>query len=434
MEEVDLKNIEFYEETEFKETEIGPLPKDWEVVRLGDVINTIKGKKPNIILNNWKDKVLPYLTAEYIRDKKISEYVPVSYNNNFVFVQSNDIILIWDGSNAGDVFIDYEGVLASTMIRIRPNNKNLSEKYLFYFLKTKFDLLNQKTTGSTIPHVNKNLFYSLEIPLPPISEQQKIAYVLSAIQEAKEKTERVIEATKNLKKSLMKHLFTYGPVPLSDIDKVELKETEIGPLPTHWQVVRLEEIFDVKQGKQLSSKESKENKILKPFLRTSNVLWNKIILSQISYMYFSEQEFEELKLKKGDILVCEGGDVGRTAIWKDEIKECSYQNHLHRLRAKNENIKNYFFSYWMEYGILHKKLYLNDANRTTIPNLSSSRLKSFDIPLPPLPEQQKIAEILSSVDEKIQKEEERKKALENLFKSMLHNLMTGKIRIKKMEV
>jgi type I restriction enzyme S subunit len=232
----------------------------------------------------------------------------------------------------------------------------------------------------------------------------------------------------------MKHLFTYGPVPLSDIDKVELKETEIGPLPTHWQVVRLEEIFDVKQGKQLSSKESKENKILKPFLRTSNVLWNKIILSQISYMYFSEQEFEELKLKKGDILVCEGGDVGRTAIWNDEIKECSYQNHLHRLRAKNENIKNYFFSYWMEYGILHKKLYLNDANRTTIPNLSSSRLKSFDIPLPPLSEQQKIAEILSSVDEKIQKEEERKRALENLFKSMLHNLMTGKIRVRSLNL
>jgi type I restriction enzyme S subunit len=217
-----------------------------------------------------------------------------------------------------------------------------------------------------------------------------------------------------------------------DIEVFEggFKETELGPLPEEWEVVRLGEVFDVKQGKQLSSKESKEGETLRPFLRTSNVLWNKIDISSISYMPFSDEEFETLKLRRGDILVCEGGDVGRTPVWEGQLEECAYQNHLHRLRPKENDIVNYFFSYWMEYAICLRGLYVNSANRTTIPNLSAQRLKSFLIPLPLLEEQQKIAQILQSIDQRIEKEEKYKNALQNLFKSLLHNLMTGKIRVR----
>jgi len=202
------------------------------------------------------------------------------------------------------------------------------------------------------------------------------------------------------------------------------KETELGPLPEEWEVVRLGEVFDVKQGKQLSSKESKEGKTLRPFLRTSNVLWNKIDISSISYMPFSDEEFETLKLRRGDILVCEGGDVGRTSVWEGQLEECAYQNHLHRLRPKENNIVNYFFSYWMEYAICLRGLYVNSANRTTIPNLSAQRLKSFLIPLPPLKEQKAIAGILSTVQSTIEKTEKVINALKNLKKSMMKHLFT----------
>jgi type I restriction enzyme S subunit len=211
-----------------------------------------------------------------------------------------------------------------------------------------------------------------------------------------------------------------------DIEVFEggFKETELGPLPEEWEVVRLGEVFDVKQGKQLSSKESKEGKTLRPFLRTSNVLWNKIDISSISYMPFSDEEFETLKLRRGDILVCEGGDVGRTSVWEGQLEECAYQNHLHRLRPKENNIVNYFFSYWMEYAICLRGLYVNSANRTTIPNLSAQRLKSFLIPLPPLEEQKAIAGILSTVQSAIEKTEKVINALKNLKKSMMKHLFT----------
>ena len=211
-----------------------------------------------------------------------------------------------------------------------------------------------------------------------------------------------------------------------DIEVFEggFKETELGPLPEEWEVVRLGEVFDVKQGKQLSSKESKEGKTLRPFLRTSNVLWNRIDISSISYMPFSDEEFETLKLRRGDILVCEGGDVGRTSVWEGQLEECAYQNHLHRLRPKENNIVNYFFSYWMEYAICLRGLYVNSANRTTIPNLSAQRLKSFLIPLPPLKEQKAIAGILSTVQSAIEKTEKVINALKNLKKSMMKHLFT----------
>jgi type I restriction enzyme S subunit len=417
-------------ESGFKETEIGLIPEDWEVVKLGEVVKIIKGKKPKILSKSPSKNSLPYLTAEYFRHGVPKQFVDVEVEKELPICKKEDVILIWDGS-AGQVFSGFEGVLASTMVKVIPIINNLNKFYLYYFLIKKSNYLNSQTTGSVIPHINKTVFFNLPLPLPPLEEQKAIADILSTVQNAIEKTEKVINATKQLKKSMMKHLFTYGAVAVDEIDKVKLKESKIGLIPEYWEVVRLGEVFDVRQGKQLSSKESKEGKTLKPFLRTSNILWNRIDISNLSQMPFSDKEFEALKICKGDILVCEGGDVGRTAVWEGQLEECAYQNHLHRLRPKENNIVNYFFSYWMEYAISLRGLYINIANKTTIPNLSSQRLKSFLIPLPPLDEQKKIDQILTTIDQKIQAEEKKKTALQNLFKTLLHHLMTGKIRVKK---
>jgi type I restriction enzyme S subunit len=413
----------------FKETELGPLPEEWEVVRLGEVAEITMGQSPPGETYNTQGIGMPFLQGKAEFGKVHPS--PVKYTTNPLKIGKTGSVLISVRAPVGDVNIaDMDYCIGRGLASISFKNEYGYNEYLFYCLQFLKPLLEKEGYGSTFKAINKEVLTKFQIPLPPLEEQKAIAGILSTVQSAIEKTEKVINALKNLKKSMMKHLFTYGPVAEEEAEKVELKETEIGLIPKHWEVVRVGEVFDVKQGKQLSSKESKEGKTLRPFLRTSNVLWNKIDISSISYMPFSDEEFEMLKLRRGDILVCEGGDVGRTSVWEGQLEECAYQNHLHRLRPKENNIVNYFFSYWMEYAICLRGLYVNSANRTTIPNLSAQRLKSFLIPLPPLEEQQKIAQILQSIDQRIEKEEKYKNALQNLFKSLLHNLMTGKIRVR----
>jgi type I restriction enzyme S subunit len=413
----------------FKETELGPLPEEWEVVRLGEVGNYINGYafKPS----DWSKVGKPIIRIQNLNNPLASfNYYNGELDHKYL-VKKGDILISWSASLGVYLWKGEDAWLNQHIFKVELTNQKVLKDYfyfalLYYFTSQAFTNLH----GSTMKHIVKSKFLNISIPLPPLEEQKAIAGILSTVQSAIEKTEKVINALKNFKKSMMKHLFTYGPVAEEEAEKVELKETEIGLIPKHWEVVRLGEVFDVKQGKQLSSKESKEGKTLRPFLRTSNVLWNKIDISSISYMPFSDEEFETLKLRRGDILVCEGGDVGRTSVWEGQLEECAYQNHLHRLRPKENNIVNYFFSYWMEYAICLRGFYVNSANRTTIPNLSAQRLKSFLIPLPSLEEQQKIAQILQSIDQRIEKEEKYKNALQNLFKSLLHNLMTGKIRVR----
>jgi type I restriction enzyme S subunit len=204
--------------------------------------------------------------------------------------------------------------------------------------------------------------------------------------------------------------------------------TELAPLPAEWQVVRLGEVFDIQQGKSLSPK-SRIGSRKRPFLRTANVFWGYIDLSTVDEMHFEEAEEKRLALKPGDLLVCEGGDIGRTAIWEEQLPICLYQNHLHRLRTCRNDAFPLFFMYWMQTAWTLLGLYGGAGNKTTIPNPSQSRLASFAIPLPPLPEQREIARILQSVDRCIAAEEAYARALGDLFKTLLHELMTARRRV-----
>jgi type I restriction enzyme S subunit len=204
--------------------------------------------------------------------------------------------------------------------------------------------------------------------------------------------------------------------------------TELGPLPAHWRVVRLGEVFDILQGKSLSAKQNKGVRP-RPFLRTSNVYWGYLDLSKLDVMDFTEEEEQKFALQRGDLLVCEGGDVGRTAMWEGQMQGIYYQNHLHRLRARDNNVNPAFVMYWLQTAFTLLNLYSGSSNKTTIPNLSQGRLAVFLIPLPPLPEQRAIAEALRTVDRKIGAEQARKRALEALFKTLLHELMSGRIRV-----
>ncbi len=207
----------------------------------------------------------------------------------------------------------------------------------------------------------------------------------------------------------------------------ELQQTEIGEFPSAWEIDRVDSAFDIQQGKQVS-KRNRDGEHQRPFLRTKNVFWNRLELTDLDQMHFTDAEQSRLKLRKNDLLVCEGGAIGRTALWGNEVEGCLYQNHLHRLRAKSEKAYPQFGVYWLWYAFDIAKLYFGRGNVTTIPNLSQSKLAELPMAFPPLSEQEKIAHILSTVQRAIEEQERIIRTTTELKKALMQKLFTEGLR------
>jgi len=296
------------------------------------------------------------------------------------------------------------------------NLKNGINEYLFYSLLFFKHLIEKESYGSVFKAINKENLANLPIPLPPLEEQKAIADILSTVQNAIEKTEKVINATKQLKKSMMKHLFTYGAVAVDEIDKVKLKESEIGLIPKHWEVVRLGEVAEITMGQSPPGDTYNTSGKGIPFLQGKAEFGN-ISPKHIKYTT------KPLKIaKKGSVLISVRAPVGDVNI--ANMDYCIGRG-LASLNLKN-GINEFLF-----YSLLFfKHLIEKESYGSVFKAINKENLARLKIPLPPLDEQQKIANILTTIDQKIQAEEKKKEALENVFKTLLNNLMTGKVRVR----
>jgi type I restriction enzyme, S subunit len=163
-----------------------------------------------------------------------------------------------------------------------------------------------------------------------------------------------------------------------------------------WPTCPIGDLFHISAGKTMSAK-AREGLRRTPFLRTSNVFWDEIDLSIVDEMSISDEELAAKSLQKGDLLVCEGGDIGRAAVWMGEREVMSFQNHLHRLRPKTSLTCPRFYVYFLQCGFTQLGIYEGAGNKTTIPNLSRNRLAALEVPLPSLIEQQSISKLLAMV-------------------------------------
>lgn len=201
-------------------------------------------------------------------------------------------------------------------------------------------------------------------------------------------------------------------------------------VPEGWEMKTVGQLFDVQLGKMLS-KIAKEKYPQYKYLGNRNVRWVGFKTENLNEMYFSDREKEKFALLHGDILMCEGGEVGRCSIWNDSYENVYYQKALHRLRGKG-SISPYYFQQYMQL-VSGSKLLEDFTSRTSIAHLTREKLLELPVKCPPLPEQRKIAKILQTWDRAIATTEKLIDASKQQKKALMQQLLTGKKRFAGFE-
>jgi type I restriction enzyme S subunit len=345
-------------------------------------------------------------------------YSSSSQNNGFFGTYGrymfDEELITWSVDGGGYFFYRPKHKFSVTNVVgiLRLLTDELIYKFVYYHLVWQRSRLEFDYVKKAHPSVIKDLY---EIPFPPLPIQQKIVKILDTIQSAVEIQEKIIEKTKELKKSLMAELFKYGGPSFRRGRK--LKKTEIGEIPEDWEVVRLGEVCRLRVEQVFP----KEDEI---YVGLEHIDSGEIRLNR----YGKGAQVRSLKNKfyANDILYNKLRPYLDKAVIVENEGVCSTD--LLVIKCNEEKILPHYLI-----NLLHTPQFLNFATSTMTgtnhPRTSWEFLKIFKLPLPPLPEQQEIAEILQTIDQKIEIEKKKKELYEELFRTMLNKLMNGEIKV-----
>ena len=424
----------------YKETKIGRIPKDWELYTIGELgkISTSSVDKKSKA-NETEINLINYMDVFGSLEKKITS------DNKFMRVTARTTQLISNQVFKGDVLFtpssetkkdigisavvyeDLPNTLYSYHLLRLSFKKEINIDFKCYLFNSfgvlnQFELLSQGLTRYTI---GLNNFKEIFVSLPTLKEQQKIAEILSTVDEQISTTQAIIDKSKELKKGLMQILFTEG------IGHTEFKETKIGRIPKDWEVVKLND-YVLKVGSGVTPKGGSSVYLKEgiSLLRSQNVLYGKLFLDDVACIGESQyQKMKNSQLQEHDVLLnISGASIGRSAVVPQHILPANVNQHVCIIRAKDLIYSNYLCSFLLSREGQNQIFRLQAGGNRE--GLNFQQIRSFKIPLPPFTEQQKIAEILSEADAKIEKEEQQKAKLGELKKGLMQQLLTGKKRVK----
>ena len=394
------------------------IPDSWEWVRLIDIASFGGGKTPSMnITNYWQQGIHLWVTSKDMKSDRISDSQ---------MKISDEALSIMTQYDAGTILIvTRSGVLRHSLplaildkkATVNQDLKTISLyiqevcQYIFYAIKANENLILKKyhKDGTTVDSINFEEFVNIYIPIPPLAEQKRIVAEIkqcfALIDEIETNKNDLQEAIKTTKSKVL-NLAIHGklvPQDPNDEPAIELLK-RINPafkpcdtshyenLPETWCVAHMGEVNNHTTGKALKKADSAGE--LRQYITTSNVYWNSFDFTEVRSMYFTKKELDKCTVHKGDLLVCNGGDVGRAAIWDYDYDIC-YQNHISRLRPISVDIVfNPFYSYLFRY--LKDKGQLNGKG-VAITSLSAADIQSLATPVPPLAEQKRIVKRIETI-------------------------------------
>ena len=427
----------FYKETEFQDTLLGKIPKAWEIVEIKDAVEEVKRgpfggsikkeifvsqgykvyEQRNVINNDFE------IGDYYISEEKFHELKSFA-------IKEGDILLTGAGTIGKIAVVPKNfrpGIINQALIKITLDKNKILVSYFTNLLtyETFRRKVLERSHGATMKNVSSvRELKSIKIPLPPLQEQRAIAGVLGVVDSVIAKTGEVIAKTERLKKGLMQSLLTRG------VGHKEYKQTPIGTIPKEWEVNKVSDLFDVLTGTTPSTRQSE-------YWNEGTVNWltptdlsklNGKIHIKNSERKITERALQETNLTlmpKGSIIISTRAPVGYVAVLEEPA--AFNQGCKGLIPKKHNGILSEFYCYYL----LNKKQMLeNLSSGSTFKELSKERLQNFNMPSPSFTEQKKIAELLFTIDKKLDIERSEKVRLEHIKRGLMDLLLTGKIRVK----
>jgi type I restriction enzyme, S subunit len=407
----------------------------WKQYKLGELANSYAGGTPSRDHAEYFGGSIPWIKSTEINHKKINTTEETISEQGYrsssaKWIPASSVLIAMYGATAAQVsFLEIEATANQAVLAVVPSDK-LDARFLFHVLTDSKSKLLFLAQGSGQPNLNKQIVDDLVIYLPSLVEQKQIAKILSTIDQAIAQTEAIIAKQQRIKTGLMQDLLTKGIDEAGNVRSEathEFKDSAIGRIPVEWEVEKVGDVFDMQLGKMLSQK-SIEGKALFPYLANRNVQWDYVDISEIPEMNFSLEERKKFELLENDILICEGGEIGRTCLWRMELENCYFQKAIHRLRPKKKEYLSPLFPRYIRY-LLSTGTLNNFTSQTSIAHLTKEKLANVPIAVPRKSEQQKIIEILDRSDDLLRNEENKLKKLNLQKNGLMQDLLTGKVRV-----
>lgn len=326
------------------------------------------------------------------------------------FVESGDFLLTNSMSFGRPYILRTSGCIHDGWLVLRYDKQRLSEDYLYHALGSDavYNQFVKMASGAVVKNLNSDVVKGVEIPLPPLPEQRRIAAILDKADALRAKRREALAQLDRLAQSIFVEMF--GD-PVAN--------------PNGWPLRSFNDACPTRLGKMLDQKQQTGQHTRK-YLRNANVQWFRFDLSDLLEMDFDEAARETFALRDGDLLICEGGEPGRAAIWRNQIPDCYYQKALHRGRP-DSSLAHAEYLMWLLWCLAKRGGLSDHVTSATIAHLTGEKLKAMQIPLPPLQLQSEFVARLTAHDRLRVAAERALTEQDLLFTSLQHRAFCGEL-------
>ena len=349
-----------------------------EYVKLSEVCNIIMGQSPESNSYNELGNGLPFFQG----NADFGELYPVTkmWCTEPKKIVEKNTLLISVRAPIGALNFSTERCCIGRGLAGITAKAPTDLKYIYYGLMNKKEELNRLGTGSTFKAINKKVLENTLIVKEKAERQHNIVKVLDKNILIIAHLQKQLYLLDELVKSRFIEMF--GDV---------IRNSKV------WQMRVFEDIAVSRLGKMLDAKRQ-TGKYSYPYLANFNVQWFRFNIENLNQMDFNEDDREEFELKDGDLLVCEGGEIGRCAVWHNEIQPCFFQKALHRVRCNRQIIHPDYLALWFKYNCDHDGFTAIVGSKATIAHLPSIKLKQLQVAVPPIKLQEQFATFVAQTD------------------------------------